>query len=77
MSRQERHAQIQAVLAQYKATKRFLEEKLETANISVDGEIMKEELLIQLKAVKAERDQRVIEFKMIEGQHLDALKLFR
>merc|ERR550532_2888748 len=72
--RLERHNQIQEKLAGFKVSRDSIQARIDS---STETELVKRELMKQLVEMKAQRDKDVIEFKMIESQHKDALDIFR
>ena len=72
--RLERHNQIQEKLTRFKVTRDSIQARIDS---SAETESVKKELTKQLQEMKAQRDKDVIEFKMIESQHKDALDIFR
>merc|ERR1719264_1407651 len=72
--RLERHNQIQEKLAGYKVSRDSIQARIDS---NAETELVKRELMKQLVEMKAQRDKDVIEFKMIESQHKDALDIFR
>ena len=72
--RLERHNEIQEKLTRYKVTRDSIQARIDS---SAETELVKMELMRQLTEMKAQRDKDVIEFKMIESQHKDALDIFR
>merc|ERR1719350_683880 len=72
--RLERQNQIQEKLARFKVNRDSIQARIDS---STETELVKRELMKQLVEMKAQRDKDVIEFKMIENQHKDALDIFR
>jgi len=72
--RLERHNQIQEKLTRFKVSRDSIQARIDS---SAETELVKRDLTKQLTDMKAQRNKDVIEFKMIESQHKDALDIFR
>merc|ERR1719158_1417651 len=77
LEKKRRFDEINEFLSQYKVKKAAIEEKISLSEMVKNGGGLKEALSKELKVLKDERDQQVIDYKMIEKQHRHALNIFR